>query len=239
MSGSATVDRGFSGTRWSAVSLASVTGAFTPAQALAALCARHRYPVYALLRHLGHAPARAFGIASAFLEGTQRSAAAEVPPAVPRFRQFLLARLEEYLAREPASTTERIVDDADALVALEARYAQDAGRHDVPTQAFKRAFAVDVLLHALARLREEAQAAGHDAMYAALVPFLAREPEPHEREALARALGAKPSIIATALDRLRRRLHELASEYLADTVSSSDELAGEQAEMFAALGGSG
>jgi RNA polymerase sigma-70 factor (ECF subfamily) len=218
-------------TRWSMTTNASATGT----RALAELCARYRYPVYAYLRRVGETPAQAGATANRFLEDMQRRAA-QGPPSGREFRRFLLGSLEEYgvelrdrSADSPAGET--------SSSALEARYAHDAPRADSPAQAFERGFAIDVLLGAMTRLRDEARATGHGAMYAALAPYVARDPRPDEAETLAATLRMRPLAIAVALKRLRQRLRELAGEELADTVSSTAELAGEQAAMLAALGG--
>jgi RNA polymerase sigma-70 factor (ECF subfamily) len=204
-------------------------------EALAELCARYRYPVYAYLRRSGHAPAPALAIATRFLDELQRDVGELGPPAGRHFRRFLLEHLERHLARGAQPTDADPAGEAERSDLLEARYARDAARAESPAQAFQRGFAVDVLLGAFVRLREEAEATGHGGMYAALAPYFARDPLAHEYDALATALHVRPITVAVALNRLRQRLHELAGEELADTVSSTAELAGEQAAMLAAL----
>jgi hypothetical protein len=227
-------DPGFARTRWSTVT--QVGREAVGANALAELCTRYRYPVYAYVRCCGRTPAAARITTTRFLDEVQRGAARHAPSAERQFRRFLLERLEAYLARDEHPPITEAAGEPDPL---EVRYARGATCTDSPVQAFQRGFAVDVLLVAFARLRDEAEATGHGGMYATLAPYLARDPLPHEYDALAATLRVRPLTIAVALKRLRQRLQELAGEALADTVSSAAELAGEQAAMLAAFRATG
>lgn len=227
------------GTRWSMITQVDPSAGTVGAQALAELCARHRYPVYAYLRRAGRAAVSALDSTTQFLDALQRGLGERGPPPGRQFRRYLLEHLERYLAGDAHPSGADSAGEADASDPLETRYARDAARADSPVQAFQRGFAVDVLLRAFARLREEAEATGHGDMYTALAPFFARDPLAHEYDALAAALHVRPITVAVALNRLRQRLHELAGEELADTVSSAAELADEQAAMLAALGETG
>ncbi|HEY6894046.1 MAG TPA: hypothetical protein VI258_07760, partial [Rhodanobacteraceae bacterium] len=166
----------------------------------------------------------------------ERGGSRDGPPTGRQFRRFLLDSLEAFVERHEVRT-EPTSREPDAADPLEARYARDAAHAGSPSEAFQRGFAVDVLLRAFTRLRDEAEATGHGAMYAALAPYFARDPEPRDYEALAATLHVRAITLAVALNRLRQRLQELAEVELVDTLSSSAELAGEQAAMRAALGG--
>jgi RNA polymerase sigma-70 factor (ECF subfamily) len=72
-------------------------------------------------------------------------------------------------------------------------------------------------------------------MYEALEPFLGNEPQAGVYEALARQLQSRPLALVVALKRLRQRFRELVGEELADTVTSSDDLAAEQQALHAVL----
>jgi hypothetical protein len=232
-------DTGFRSTRWSAATHATALRDTGGAEALAELFMRYRYPVYAYVRRSGHAPAAALELMHRFLDALQRRVGADPPTGRPQFRRFLLDALATYVASHTHSAGAAPDAEPDSSAPLEARFACDAARDDAPAQAFQRGFAVDVLLRAFARLREEAEATGHGAMYAALAPYFARDPEMQEYDLLAASLRMRPLTIAVALQRLRQRLQELAAEELADTVSTAAELADEQAAMLAALGENG
>ena len=223
----------FAGTRWSTITQVFDTG--RRSGALAELCARYRYPVYAYLRRSGHVPAIAMDIAQSFLGHVQRHFGERSAPTSRQFRQFLLAHLQDYLTRDWRETSDEEADECESPAELEARYARDEPNAASPEQAFQHGFALEILRHAAERLRNEARQTGHGDMYDALTPFLARDPLPGQYEELAHALRTRPLAVVLALKRLRQRLREIASDELADTVASADELVAEQTAMFAAL----
>lgn len=229
-------DQVFAATRWSMITQVFGAGERASSGALAELCLRYRYPVYAYIRRCGHPSAIALGMTNSFLAHVQRHFGDGGPPSHQQFRRFLFQRLQDYLAHDWRETTSDPADEHDVSVEdLGARYERDKQRADSPEQAFQHGFAIEILLRALDRLRNEAQQTGHSDMYEKLAPFLARDPVAGQYDEVARVLHTRPLAIVVALKRLRQRLYELASEELADTVSSSDDLAAEQQAMFAAL----
>ena len=82
--------------------------------ALAELCARYRYPVYAYLRRSGHLPAIAMDIAQSFLGHVQRKFGERSTPTSPQFRRFLLAYLQDYLTRDWRETDDEDADERDS-----------------------------------------------------------------------------------------------------------------------------
>ena len=94
-SGQAPRRDGFAATRWSLVA-----GAAERAQAsLAELCVRYWFPVYAYARRSGHPPEVAQQITLSYFHHlvTQRLAQRDAR-APGRFREFLLAELDHFLA---------------------------------------------------------------------------------------------------------------------------------------------
>jgi RNA polymerase sigma-70 factor (ECF subfamily) len=231
--------RAFPTTRWSLVTQVFGGGESASSEALGELGLRYRYPVYAYVRRCGHAPAIARDITRSFLHHLQREVRKQsAPPDRGQFRRFLLERLHAWLADDWRRTHEDLDEvSPEADGDLEASYARDRMHVDSPDQAFQRGFALEVLAHAFDRLRAEVRQTGHLDMYETLAPFLGRDPEPGQYDEFARALRTRPLAIVVALKRLRQRLRELASEELADTVSSAEELATEQQALFAILQG--
>ena len=230
--------RAFATTRWATITQIVGVSERTSSDALSELCTRYRYPVYAYVRRCGHAPAIALDITGSFLDHLQRNFRNTAPPTKQYFRSFLLARLHAYLAedwrktRDEATLSEVVSDDD-----LEARYLRHSTHAGSPEQEFQRGFAMEVLSHSFARLRAEARQTGHIDMYEALAPFIAHDPGPGQYDELARTLRTRPLSLVVALKRLRQRLRELATDELADTVSSAEELDVEQLAMFGVLQG--
>ncbi|WP_211251122.1 hypothetical protein, partial [Arenimonas composti] len=69
-------------------------------------------------------------------------------------------------------------------------------------------FARAVLAAALADVGLEATRAGHDAVFAALRPWIDHDPDPAELGASAKQLGLSASRLVAALRRLRRRFRQ-------------------------------
>lgn len=201
------------------------------------LCARFGYPVYAYLRCSGNEPVAAHDITRAFFGDLLRAPAAVAADAPSRFRDFLEARLREFLARDW-----RELPDTDSRLPiagpmqLEARHRLDNAGISAPAQAFQRSYACEIIAGALAHLQQEAAHAGHQDMYAALLPYLGVEPTRADYEAIAGQLGQRPLALIVALRRLRQRFRELVGRELSDTVESAAELDEEQRTLHAFLG---
>lgn len=232
----ASYDR-FATTRWSMVMHTAASSAVDANAALAELVQRYWYPVYAYARRSGHTPPIAQDIARSFLSLLMRDfRGGNSRNAKGQFRRFLFERLNAFLGSDWRDTVEA-QNDAELLAPddLETRYQRDNADTSSPEQAYQRSFALEVIARALKRLRWEANRTGHLQMYNALEPYLAREPGPGEYAVVARQLATRPLALIVALKRLRQRLRELVGEELADTVTSSDELAKEQAALHSIL----
>ncbi|MCE5232126.1 MAG: hypothetical protein ABFC67_08765 [Mizugakiibacter sp.] len=214
-------DAAFATTRWSLASARSDSAR----EALNALCLRYRYPVYAYLRRRGQAPNAAQDTTRAFFEQLAHARPGGAEWAARRFREFLFARLCDFLGggqRAPAEDTQ-------------ARARGEACAADDPARAFERGFALAVLTRGLRHLRDEASESGHLEMFDALEPYLAREPAVGALEAASARLGARPLALALALCRLRQRFRELCDAELADTVRGAPDLAAERRTLQHAL----
>lgn len=227
----------FANTRWSMVMQQASGDSPEASRALDELAQRYWYPVYAYVRRCGHTPAIAQDITRTFLHRLieQFRRTHEQPPH-GHFRRFLLAQLNTFLGGD---WREAIGEDtSNALTPpsdLETRNQHDNAEAGSPEQAYQRSFAFEVLARALRRLQAEARQTGHLPMFEALQPYLSRDPVPGEYEEIAKALHSPPLALVLALKRLRQRFRELASQELADTVTTADELASEQAALHAAL----
>src|SRR5690606_233980 len=103
--------------------------------------------------------------------------------------------------------------------------------------AFERAFARTVMARALARLEQEAHAAGKDALFAAAREFLLEAPERARYAEVAAALGLRQNTFAVAVHRMRQRLEAMVEAELADTVAGPGELEAERRHLARQLSG--
>jgi RNA polymerase sigma-70 factor (ECF subfamily) len=229
----------FATTRWSVVMHLASSHAPDARDALAELARRYWYPVYAYARRCGHDSTDANGITRNFLLDLLGQLIGEQSlSANGHFRRFLLDQLNashasnwQYTAHQ-AATIEIV---APPPCDLERRYQHDSADANSPEQAYQRSFALEVLARAFKRLHNEARKSGHLDMYDALEPYLGREPPPGVYDEIARKLQTRPLALVVALKRLRQRFRELVGEELADTVSSTEELAAEQQALHAIL----
>ena len=219
-------------TQWSLV-FNGAGGTPTGQEALAELCLRYGYPVYAYLRRCGHAPIAAASV----LHGFFHHLAAPLPPGgtlPPNFRVWLLEDLHRFLAH-PDRFDELLTVARLAPGELERRYQAEGESGAAPEAAFHRDFAREVLARAQQRLHNEAAQAGRTALYEHLAPYLAREPAIGTYEALAETLGSRPLALVTAVKRLRQRFRELVDAELAETVAGPDDLPEERLALRHAL----
>jgi RNA polymerase sigma-70 factor (ECF subfamily) len=191
------------------------------------------------VRRCGHAPAIAEDITRCFLGGLMqqfRDGARSHPQC--HFRRFLLDQLNAFLGGDWREIVDN--DSTTELAApgdLEARNERDNAGAVSPEQAYERSFALEVVVRALRRLHSEARQTGRLAMYEALEPHLANDPVAGEYEAIATQLQTRPLALIVALKRLRQRFRELVGQELADTVTSAEDLAAEQAMLHGVLSG--
>jgi RNA polymerase sigma-70 factor (ECF subfamily) len=225
----------FTRTRWSMVR--QLQGMNADARnALTELAVRYWYPVYAYVRRCGHPQEIAQDITQLFLQQVAEDLRSSRGAPLGRFSEWLLARLNVFLAGEWRElTVAESLPEAPPLAELEARSRNELGPDDSPEQAYRRSFALEVLSRGLKRLRAEAHQTGHADMCQALEPFLTREPLPGQYDELGRKLSVRPLTLVMALKRLRQRFRELVRDELADTVASADELATERQALLAAL----
>jgi RNA polymerase sigma-70 factor (ECF subfamily) len=229
----------FATTRWSVVMRSASSETADASHALTELAQRYWYPVYAYVRRCGHAPAIAEDITRCFLGGLMqqfRDGARSHPQC--HFRRFLLDQLNAFLGGDWREIVDN--DSTTELAApgdLEARNERDNAGAVSPEQAYERSFALEVVVRALRRLHSEARQTGRLAMYEALEPHLANDPVAGEYEAIATQLQTRPLALIVALKRLRQRFRELVGQELADTVTSAEDLAAEQAMLHGVLSG--
>jgi len=93
----------FRDTRWSVV-LSAASGGEAPRAALEWLCTSYSYPLYAYVRRRGYDVDAALDLTQGFFVSLlERGSLGTVDPALGRFRAFLLASMNHFLANERES----------------------------------------------------------------------------------------------------------------------------------------
>jgi RNA polymerase sigma-70 factor (ECF subfamily) len=239
--GSDTSPRSFVTTHWSVV-LAAREGASTEADAaLERLCRAYWWPLYAFVRRRGHEAHDAQDLTQEFFA---RLLAKDLLRAVDRskgkFRSFLLAALEHFLAKEwrRSQTQKRggkfsfvSIDDHTA----EQPFLQVPASNLSPEQLFEQQWAITLLEQAVAKLREEFLTAGKQTLFDELKIFLTGEKHAISYAELAAKLGMTEAALKMAVSRMRQRYGELLRAEIANTVSNPAEVEEELQALFKAL----
>ena len=230
----------FDETHWSLVLAAGGGDGSQARQALEKLCGAYWYPLYAFVRRRGYSAHDAQDLTQGFFARLlQKKDLAGVDRTKGRFRSFLLASLEHYLANEwdraraqkrGGGCTLISIDDVDA----EARYLGEPEGQTTAEQLFDRRWALTLLDQVLARLREEMVQAGKARQFEALKFCLTGEKAAGYAE-IGRQLGTSEGALKVAIHRLRERYRMLLRAEIANTVGSPAEVDEELRQLFAAL----
>jgi len=157
-----------------------------------------------------------------------------------RFRTFLLAVMENFLAKEWRRVNTQKRGGKFTFVSIneetaERPYLQIAGTDHSPEETFERQWATTLLHQALTRLQKEFVAAGKGVLFEELKIFLTGEKRTATYADLATTLGTTEDALKTAVSRMRRRYGELLRAEIANTVSGPEEVDEELRALFAAL----
>lgn len=194
------------------------------------LCRTYWYPLYSYIRRRGRGADEAQDLTQGFLAQLLASGGlASADRGKGRFRCFLLASLNHYLANEwdrvraakrGGAVPTLSLDEA----AAEGRYALEPTTEFTPEKLYERQWALQLLERALDRLQAEFAAAGKARQFECLKGFLDNESEGRPYSEIGTALGLKPTAVATAVWRFRQRYRELLRQEIAQTVSRPGDL---------------
>ena len=228
----------FPDTRWSIVLAAAREAGAQPA--LAWLCERYWFPLYAFVRRRGHSPEDAEDTVQGFFamllhDGLVEKADAERG----RFRTFLLGCLSHHLAHErrDAQRLKRgggvtaVPFDSDDI---EARLARDLPRPGTPEEDYDRAWALTLLDRVAEQVRGECEADGNEGRFAMLESFLHGDRGEVSLAELASRLGVSLAAAKSIVHRLRKRFRERLVAEIRETLPAGEDAEAELRYLFAA-----
>ena len=221
--------RVFATTHWSVV-LAAGEGDSAPGQrALETLCRAYWYPIYVYVRRKGYGPDEAQDLTQEFfaqLIAKQHLLLADREKG--KFRTFLLAVLDYFLAREWSRAHRQKRGGQFVFVSLdqqtpEERYQLGPADTDAPDKKFLRQWGLAVLEQAMNALERECADNGKGALFWEAKELLSSERGPAYAE-VARRLNMGEGAARMAVHRLRRRYGELLRSEITQTVGAPEEV---------------
>jgi RNA polymerase sigma-70 factor (ECF subfamily) len=225
MAGNAPSDARFSATHWSIILKAKGTGSEAE-QALADLCKKYWFPIYAFLRRKHETTQDAEDLTQGFFQHLlARDWLVQVKPeGSGKFRTFLLACLENFVRNEHRDANARKrAPDGLPIISFDAQEAESrfslepVGGPD-PAKLYEIKWAETLIGNVLQRLKEEHSKADKAELFEALRPHLVGDAKYGAFKETARVLGKTEGATRVAATDLRNRFRELIRAEVAATV---------------------
>jgi RNA polymerase sigma-70 factor (ECF subfamily) len=224
------IPRVFATTHWSVVMAAGQDDSAPAQHALETLCCGYWYPIYVYVRRKGYAPDDAQDLTQEFF--TQLIAKEHLRLAdreKGKFRTFLLATLDYFLAREWSRAHRQKRGGQFIFVSLdertpEERYRLEPADNDSPEKKFQRQWALTVLKQTMNALESECDANGNGALFREVKNLLSGERDGAAYAEIGRRLTITEGAARVAVHRLRQRYGERLRSEIAQTVSGAAEV---------------
>lgn len=237
----AAAPRVFATTHWSVVMAAGQEGSAPAQGALETLCRGYWYPIYVYVRRKGYGPDDAQDLTQEFfsqLIGKELLRLADRNKG--KFRNFLLAALDYFLAREWSRAHRQKRGGQFNFVSLdqqgpEERYRLEPADNDSPERKFLRHWALTILKQTLNGLESECEANGKGALFREVKNLLSGEREGPAYAEISQRLGMAEGAVRVAVHRLRQRYGELLRGEIAQTVGGPEEVDEEMRYLLSAL----
>ena len=207
------------------------------------MCCAYWYPVYAYVRRKGYQPEEAQDLTQDFF--SQLIAKDHFRLADPnkgRFRGFLLATLDYFLAREWNRAHRQKRGGQFTFISLdeqspEARYRLEPADPQTPEKQFLRQWALTVLKQALIALQKECEAHDKGPLFREARNLISGERDAMAYAQISKNLNMAEGAARVAVHRLRQRYGELLRQEVAHTVTSEPEIDEELRYLFQVLSG--
>jgi RNA polymerase sigma factor (sigma-70 family) len=232
----------FTTTQWSVVLHAGDSPNPESESALAELCRNYWYPLYAYVRHRGHAAEDARDLTQAFFHRLlERKLLKRVKREGGKFRSYLLTALKHFLSDEWDRARAQKRGGGQSLISLDyesgqKRYAAEPVETRSPDQLYERRWALAILDKAMVQLRQDYQKMDKEALFETIQEFLPRGRSTPYSE-IAEKLSMTESNVKVAVHRLRNRYRKRLREEVSQTLAEGEDAEAEIRHLFAALAG--
>ena len=233
----------FATTHWSVVLSAADSRSATAQEALEKLCRTYWYPIYAYLRRRGCGEHDAQDLTQGFFaQLLERRSIQSVEREKGKFRSFLLASLNYYMADERDRANAQKRGGGREVLSLDVQEAEQRYRLEPvdersPEKIFEHRWAMALLDQVLVRLGQEFAEAGKRELFERLQAFLVEGTGERTYAEVAREMGMTEEAVKKATQRIRQRYHQLFREELAQTVASPAEVDEELRHLCQVLNG--
>jgi RNA polymerase sigma-70 factor (ECF subfamily) len=223
-------ERRFPTTHWSLISRLKSNDAAEAQNAVQEVFTTYRYPLYGYLRATGLNHEDAEDVLQGFFEKMLRNdSLGDANRERGRLRTFLLTALSRFklnFQRGEQRRHQRVKAQGDLWDEDEARYRQDAhATHETPERYYERRWALELIERVRARLREEYDKRGKQALHEALAPLLSStEPETESFAAIATRLGVTENALRISLSRLRGDFREFLIREVKRTLDEGEDV---------------
>jgi RNA polymerase sigma-70 factor (ECF subfamily) len=227
----------FPPTRWTVIVAAQGRGN-EARLALNDLCGLYWQPVYAFLRRKGNAPPEAEDLTQGFFaELLSRGSLETVAEEKGRLRTFLLKAVTRHMIHEYEKTGAAKRGGGQALLSLdferaECNYHIEPGHTVTPELEFERQWALQLLDHALAEARGEAERNGRSALFEDLKGLISLDAAMASYDKIANRHGLTEGAVKAAAHRLRQSFRAALRNAIAQTVISEEEIEDEIRHLF-------
>jgi RNA polymerase sigma-70 factor (ECF subfamily) len=230
---------GFQTTHWSLVLRAGNRVDREAEDALAALCGRYWYPLYAYVRRRTADVHEAQDLTQDFFARLlEKNALAAASPERGRFRSFLITAVKNFLANQ-RDRNQAVKRGGGArtlsldLNSGESRLRMEPAHDLTPERLFERQWVLTLLDLVMQRLQQECETAGKAGQFELLKEALAGGKERLPYAELAAELGMSEEGARQAASRLRKRYRELLREEVSQTVAEPEDIDDEIKSLFA------
>ena len=220
----------FETTHWSVVLAAGHCSSSDSQRALAELCEKYWYPLYAYVRRRVPDVQEAQDLTQAFFAKLlDKNYIADADPERGKFRTFLLSSLGHFLANEwdKARAQKRGGDRVHFSLDFddgERRFSQEPTTQVTAERVYDRQWGLTLLSRVLGRLRGEYAAAGKGPVFAGLEQYITPSEHKASYADAGERLQMSEDTVKVAVHRLRRRYGELLRAEIAQTVANPGDV---------------
>ena len=223
----------FPTTTWTLVLSAGQAPDTRSSAALASLCEKYWYPLYAFLRRRGHTREQAEDLIQEFFSRVLEKRYIErADRNKGRFRTFLLSALTYFLSDEGDRRHALKRGGAHPPLPFEIQngeeiYQREPSHNETPERIFERRWALALLERVVERLRNEFCVTGDPAHFERLKVYLLGNGDAVPYSGLARELQTTEGALKVAIHRLRKRYRAALRAEIEETVAEPGDIDGE------------